>query len=179
MNSEPICKNGNIVSAIKAITRTIIVLGRFKTKPATGWYNFIRKRLIGFLSSFGILPRMKNPMSIGTMVTARIAAAAIEYVFVNASGLNKRPSCSSRENTGKKETVMTSNDQKSDGPTSHDASFTTSQWLFRCGRSKAIVMLQMFMQVFNHDDGRVHHGADGNGDAGKRHDVGVDVPGTS
>ena len=36
------------------------------------------------------------------------AAAAMEYVFVNASGLNIRPSCAWREKTGMNETVMTS-----------------------------------------------------------------------
>ena len=40
----------------------------------------------------------------------RIAAAAIEYVFVKASGLNNLPSCPSRVNTGIKETVITNNE---------------------------------------------------------------------
>ena len=35
--------------------------------------------------------------------------------------------------------------------------------------------LEMFVHVLDHDNGRVHHGADGDGDAAERHDVGVDA----
>ena len=34
---------------------------------------------------------------------------------------------------------------------------------------------QMFVSVLNHHDRRIDHGANGNGDAAKRHDVGVDT----
>ena len=50
---------------------------------------------------------MKYPIRTGTSVTESSAAAAMEYVFVNASGLNRRPSCASRVKTGTKDTVIT------------------------------------------------------------------------
>ncbi len=34
--------------------------------------------------------------------------------------------------------------------------------------------LHVFMDVLDHHDGTVHHGADGDGDAAEGHDVGVD-----
>ena len=37
------------------------------------------------------------------------------------------------------------------------------------------VLLHMLMCVFDHHDGRVHHGANGYGDAAQAHDVGVDA----
>ena len=45
-------------------------------------------------------------MRTGTIVIESIAAAAIAYVFVNASGLNSLPDCPVRVNTGIKETVI-------------------------------------------------------------------------
>ena len=61
---------------------------------------------------------MKRPMATGTSVTDSRLAAAIAKVFVNASGLNRRPSCPSRVNTGRNETVMMRSEKKSAGPTS-------------------------------------------------------------
>ena len=37
------------------------------------------------------------------------------------------------------------------------------------------MLLEMMRGVFRHDDRLVHQDADGNGDAGQRHDVGLDV----
>ena len=48
------------------------------TKSITGWYSQMRKRLMGFFSSFGILPRMNQPIRIGASVMDSSAAAAIE-----------------------------------------------------------------------------------------------------
>ncbi len=42
-------------------------------------------------------------------------------------------------------------------------------------RRLAAVALDVLVGVLDHDDGRVHHGADGDGDAAQRHDVGVDA----
>jgi hypothetical protein len=53
---------------------------------------------------------MKYPMRTGASVIESSAAAAIEYVFVYASGLNKRPSCACNANTGMNDTVMTSSE---------------------------------------------------------------------
>ena len=85
---------------------------------------------MGFFSSGGILPRMKKPMKMGTRVTASRADAPIAKVLVNASGLKSRPDCPVSEKTGRKETVMTSNEKKSDGPTSFAASIMRSHRLF-------------------------------------------------
>ncbi len=35
-------------------------------------------------------------------------------------------------------------------------------------------MFDVFVGVFDHDNGSIHHGADGNGNASQAHDVGVD-----
>ena len=56
------------------------------------------------------------------MTDALPAAAAIEYVFMNASGPNSLPSCASRVKTGTKLKVMINRLKKSAGPTSAAAS---------------------------------------------------------
>ena len=40
------------------------------------------------------------------------------------------------------------------------------------GRACGLPLFQLLVGVFHHDDGGVHHGSDGDGDAGKTHDVG-------
>jgi len=42
-------------------------------------------------------------------------------------------------------------------------------------RFPALVALQVFVRVFDHDDDGVHHGANGNGDAAQRHNVRTDA----
>ena len=42
-------------------------------------------------------------------------------------------------------------------------------------RLLALIALQMFVGVLDHDDDRVHHRADGDGDAAQRHDVRADA----
>ena len=68
-----------------------------------------------------IRPRTKITISAGTSVIDRSAAAAIENVLVNASGLNSRPSCDSSVKIGMNETVMISRLKNSAGPTSEAA----------------------------------------------------------
>ena len=51
---------------------------------------------------------MKNVISTGTMVMASTAEAPMANVLVYASGLNSRPDCSCRLNTGRNDTVMIS-----------------------------------------------------------------------
>src|SRR5260221_12194849 len=97
-----------------------------RTKLTNGRYAQIKKRLMGFLASGVILPRTKMSISIGTSDTPSIAAKNIEKVFVNASGLNKRPSWASSEKTGMKLTVMTSSAKKSGLPTLLAAAMITS-----------------------------------------------------
>ena len=60
----------------------------------------------------------------GTRVTDRTAANAIENVFVQASGENRRPSVPSSVNTGRKPTVMTRSEKKIGRPTSCSAEMT-------------------------------------------------------
>src|SRR5438477_6037048 len=60
---------------------------------------------------------MRSVISSGTKVTPSRAAKNIENVLVNASGLNRRPSCAVSEKTGIKLTVITSNEKKSGRPT--------------------------------------------------------------
>jgi hypothetical protein len=69
-----------------------------------------------------IRPRTKTTIKAGTKVTDKRAAAAIEKVLVNASGLKSRPSCDSSVKIGMNETVMTRRLKKSAGPTSEAAS---------------------------------------------------------
>ncbi|OIQ71194.1 hypothetical protein GALL_471910 [mine drainage metagenome] len=69
---------------------------------------------------------MQTTISAGTSVTDNKAAAAIEKVLVNASGLNSRPSCDSSVKIGMKETVIISRLKNSAGPTSAAASIRTS-----------------------------------------------------
>ncbi len=134
----------------------------------------MRKRFIGFLTSGVILPRMSQTMSTGTSVTPSSAAKNIAKVFVNASGLNSRPSCASSEKTGMKLTVMTSSEKNSGRPTLLAA---LDDDLARARRSIGLApvlvaeMLQGLVRVLDHDDGRIHHRADGDGDAAERHDV--------
>ncbi len=61
----------------------------------------------------------------GSSVIARIAAIAIEKFFVNASGLNKRPSWASSVKTGINATAMTSREKKLGPPTSFTAEMIT------------------------------------------------------
>ena len=49
-------------------------------------------------------------MSTGTIVSDRNAAAAMEYVFVNASGLKSLPSCACKVKTGRNDSVMMSSE---------------------------------------------------------------------
>ena len=94
-------------STLTAAT-TMTVRRQRITMSINGWYIQINSRLMGFRSSAGILPRINQPIKIGASVIESSAAAAMEYVLVNASGLNSRPSCSCNVNTGRNETVITS-----------------------------------------------------------------------
>ncbi len=75
---------------------------------------------------------MKSPIITGTRVIESRAAAAMDSVLVQASGLNNRPSCASSAKTGMNDRVMMSSDVKSAGPTSFDDSTTSSQ----CSRGR-------------------------------------------
>ena len=70
-----------------------------------------------------------KPTVAGTSVMANTAAIAIAKFFVNASGLNSRPSCASSVNTGRKETAITNKAKKLGPPTSLIADSRTSERL--------------------------------------------------
>ncbi len=67
-------------------------------------------------------PRISQTMSTGTAVIESTAAAAMEKVAVKARGLNRRPSWAWSVKTGRKATVITRSEKKSEGPTSAAAS---------------------------------------------------------
>ena len=91
-------------------------------------------------------------------------------VFVKASGPNRRPSCASSVKIGRNDTVMISSEKNSAGPTSEAASTRISRRGLSGRRA-----LQMLVRVLDHDDGRVDHRADGDGDAAQAHDVRADA----
>jgi len=78
-----------------------------------GSYSHVKSFETGLCDSgFSRRPRMNIVISTGTNVIARIDAPIIANVFVNASGLNIRPSCASRRNTGTKDTTMMASEKK-------------------------------------------------------------------
>ena len=105
---------------------------------------------------------MKSAAIAGTSVTESSAAKAIEKVLVNASGLKSRPSVPSSVNTGRNATVMTSNEKKIGRPTSMQSG---RDHLLARGRAPGgFPVLQPLVHVLDHDDRRVDHRADGDGD---------------
>ena len=106
----------------------------------------------------------------GSSVMASTAAMAMEKFLVKASGLNRRPSCASSVKMGMNETAMTSSAKKLAGATSLTASITTCVVIALA--SLRFPHLQLLVGLLHHHDGRVHHGADGNGNSAQRHDVG-------
>ncbi len=125
----------------------------------------ISARLMGFFSSGMICPRTKTTISAGTSVTDSRAAEAMAKVLVKASGPNSRPSCDSSVKIGRNDTVMISNEKtkrahlRRGGDEDLDARLVLRR------------SLQVLVGVLDHDDGRVDHGANGDGDAAEAHDV--------
>ncbi len=115
-------------------------------------------------------PRMKSSISTGTSVIESSAAARHGEGLGVGERLEQPPSWASSVKTGRNETVMTSREKKSAGPTSLAASIMT------CARgSSGRQPLEVLVRVLDHDDRRVHHGADGDRDAAEAHDVGADA----
>ncbi len=69
--------------------------------------------------------RAKSIRIAGSRVMASSAARAMARFFDQASGLNRRPSWSTRAKIGRKATAITSSEKKTDGPTSFSASRRT------------------------------------------------------
>jgi hypothetical protein len=124
--------------------------------------------LSGLRRSGTILPRTKITIRAGTSVTDNSAAAAIEKVLVNASGLNSRPSCDSSvkiERDGDDEQAEEQRRSHFGGRLDQD----------RDARFARLGTFQMLVRVLDHDDGGIDHGADRNGDAAEAHDVGAEA----
>ncbi len=128
MNSLPSPANGMSVNANAATAPTMTSTRARRDQRSTGRYTRAAQRLSGLAASGRIRPLMRNPISTGTTVTERSAAAAMAKVLVSASGRNNRPSWSSRVKTGRNDSVMMSSDMNSAGPTSVAAAVTIRQW---------------------------------------------------
>ncbi len=112
-------------------------------------------------------------MRTGARVTERKAAKNMAKVLVKARGLKSLPSWASRVKMGRKETVMISKEKKSGRPTSLAAWIKSS--LRAMGFPSRLPFLQPCMGILHHDDGRIHHGPDGDGDSPQGHDVRTQV----
>ena len=66
---------------------------------------------------------------------------------------------------------MTSSEKNRDGPTSWPASISTSRRGRRSSGGLSLLVLDVLVGVLDHDDGRIHHRPDGDGDAAQAHDV--------
>ncbi len=111
-------------AAIAAAAASVSPFQR-RTVPITGLYTASSARLIGFFASGRMRPRMNSTIKAGTNVTESSDAPAIAKVFVQANGLNRRPSCASSAKIGRNETVTISRLKNSEGPTSAAASTST------------------------------------------------------
>ena len=89
---------------------------------------------------------------------------------MNASGLNSRPSVPSSVNTGMNDTVITSSEKKIDGPTSCIAAMIASTRAV-AGPPAALPVVELLVDVLDHDDRGIDHRADRDRDAAERHDV--------
>ena len=98
----------------------------------------------------------------GSSVIARTAAIIIEKFFVKASGLNRRPSWYCSAKIGMKETAITSSEKKL-GPPDLLHRFD-DHVRSRAGTAFGLPMLQLLVCLLDHDNGGVHHRADGDGD---------------
>ena len=78
MNSEPSLRKGMTVANTISTAPATTLRGWRSTQATTGRYRRMRKRLMGFLCSGRIFPRMNAAIRIGTMVIARMAEAAMD-----------------------------------------------------------------------------------------------------
>ena len=114
--------------------------------------------------------RSGGVQSTGTRVTERIVAPTIAKVLVKASGWKSLPSWPVSANTGTKARMMMAIEKKIGRPTRRVASSTVAATRRAVAQVDA-ALLDEAERVLGDDDGRVHQHADGDGDAGQRHDV--------
>ena len=134
----------------------------------------MKLRTIQFSSSPRSRPRMNVGISAGTTVTEIRATPIIARLLVKAIGWNSLPSRPLMAKTGMNEIRMISTEKKIGRPTVRQARMTISRVSPR-HRLVAEVLLEVVRGVLDHDDGLIDQDADGDGDAGQRHDVGLDV----
>ncbi len=113
---------------------------------------------------------------------ASAAAPAMEYVFVNASGPNRRPSCPSE---GKDRNKGQGDDQQANEQRGSHFHGGVGNHLPAGGvvnlltRMLMIPLLKPFVRIFNHHNGGIHHRTDGNRYPSQRHDIGVQSLGSA
>ena len=92
---------------------------------------------------------------------------------MNASGLNSRPSCAVQRKH-RNETHRDDQQREEQRPSHAFGGGNDDFEAFGVGRVAALFLAEMFkrfVRVLDHDDGRIHHRANGDGDAAQRHDV--------
>ena len=67
--------------------------------------------------------------------------------------------------------AMISSEKNSEGPTSIGCLTDNLPVILFA----LFVVLQVFVDIFNHDNGRIDHGTNSNGNATKAHDIGIDT----
>src|SRR4029434_5349095 len=107
MNSLPITNSSGMVSGTTAKFRSSAVHLKRRAARSSGSYIQAKNRETGLTDAgLRLRPRMKIVISTGTSVIESNDANTIAEVFVNASGLNMRPSCASSRQTGTHDTMM-------------------------------------------------------------------------
>ena len=96
---------------------------------------------------------------------------------MNASGENSRPSCASSVNTGTNDSVMTSSEKNSAGPTSSADSVTRLHRSATVGGRRRAVLerLEVLVRVLDQHDGGIDHRAERDRDAAQAEDVRADA----
>src|SRR5450759_2946333 len=112
MNWLPIRHASGTVTTRKMRLRISVGFRYRRQNRRTGRYKAWVHRETGFSDSGLRWPRMKITIRTGTSVMARIEENATERVLVHARGRNMRPSCASRRNTGRNDTMITSKEKK-------------------------------------------------------------------
>ncbi len=170
MNSLPIRGTSAIAPASTTTAAPSVRTRCRSAQPSNGRYSQTRGRMTGFRSSPRTFPPIRSVQSTGTRVTARIVAPTMAKVLVKASGRKSLPSWPVRAKTGMKARMMMAMEKKIGRPTRRVASSTVCRQAARSRRSTP-ALLDEAEGVLRDDDGRVHEDADGDGDAGQRHDV--------
>ena len=134
----------------------------------------MKLRTIQFSSSLRSRPWMKVGIRAGTSVIERSATPIMAKLLVKASGWNSLPSRPREQNTGMNDSSMISTEKKIGRPTVRQAGMTSSR-VSPVTFCVAEMRRQVVRGVLDHHDRLIDQDADRDGDAGQRHDVGLDV----